>query len=96
MAAGNKHLAYKDVLNTMEDRAPGTKAQFFATFQDNLLPLLSDLAEEERGAVRACSRCGSPTTAEVCAFCRLRERAAATRERRQARREAVNPAENRT
>jgi uncharacterized protein (TIGR00269 family) len=96
MAAGNKHLAYKDVLNTMEDRAPGTKAQFFTTFQDNLLPLLADLAEEERGAVHPCARCGSPTVAEVCAFCRLRDRASVTRERRLTRRESVNRAEKGT
>jgi recombinational DNA repair protein RecR len=33
------------------------------------------VAEEVQEQLRACSRCGAPTTGEVCAFCRLVERA---------------------
>ena len=32
MAAGNRHLGYKEVLNALEDRSPGTKAAFLFGF----------------------------------------------------------------
>ena len=32
MAAGNRHLGYKDVLNALEDRSPGSKAAFLFGF----------------------------------------------------------------
>jgi len=42
-------------------------------------PVLEQVAEEERALVGRCSRCGSPSSAEVCAFCKLVERAAGAR-----------------
>jgi len=32
MAVGNKHLGYKDALNAIEERSPGTKATFYVGF----------------------------------------------------------------
>ena len=32
MAAGNRHLGYKELLNEIEDRSPGTKAAFLFGF----------------------------------------------------------------
>ena len=32
MAAGNRHLGYKEVLNALEDRSPGSKAAFLFGF----------------------------------------------------------------
>jgi uncharacterized protein (TIGR00269 family) len=78
MAAGNRHLRYKETLGQMEESSPGIKADFYLGFIERVLPLLDGVAETERGLVGECSRCGSPSTAEVCAFCRLAERAAAT------------------
>ncbi|MFL6138059.1 MAG: tRNA(Ile)-lysidine synthetase [Frankiaceae bacterium] len=75
MAAGNRHLRYKEALNAIEEQSPGAKATFFAGFLDNMLPMLSELAVEERAKVGTCRSCGAPTTSETCAFCRLRERA---------------------
>ena len=75
MAAGNRHLMYKEMLNSLEERAPGSKSTFLRGFSERLMPLLEDLAAEERAAVGTCSRCGSPTTGDVCAFCRLRDQA---------------------
>jgi uncharacterized protein (TIGR00269 family) len=71
MAEGNKHLGYKAALNGIEERSPGTKAAFYAGFLDRLAPLLDEQAEVDRSAVRACARCGAPTTGDDCAFCRL-------------------------
>ena len=34
MAPGNRHLHYKEVLNALEDRSPGTKAAFVHGFAD--------------------------------------------------------------
>src|SRR3954466_2913572 len=76
MAAGNRHLRYKETLNDLEERTPGTKAVFYLQFLDKMLPLLDGVAEEERQLVGTCSRCGAPSSAEVCAFCKLVERAA--------------------
>lgn len=74
MAAGNRHLQYKDLLNSLEERSPGAKASFYAGFVDRMLPLLA--SADGRGEVRRCARCESPTGGEsdICAFCRLVER----------------------
>jgi uncharacterized protein (TIGR00269 family) len=77
MAEGNRHRGYKDVLNTLEDHSPGAKAAFFFGFLDRAHQRFADDADDERGSLQACLVCGSPTTGEVCAFCRLRERASA-------------------
>lgn len=78
MAAGNKHLRYKEALNELEAATPGAKATFYLQFLDRMLPLLEGVAETERASVGACVRCGSPSSAEVCAFCTLVERVAAS------------------
>ena len=75
MAEGNRHLGYKDVLNALEARSPGSKASFLFGFLERAHPRFASVAAEERGALGACTKCGSPTTDEICAFCRLRERA---------------------
>ena len=55
-------------------RSPGTKAVFYLQFLDKMLPLLDGVAEQDRGLVGTCTRCGAPSTAGVCAFCKLVER----------------------
>lgn len=102
MASGNKHLGYKDALNEIEVRSPGTKADFYFSFlrhaadrfttpkPDGLAnsgPADSDLADSgigvagnpsadaATGELSPCVRCGSPTSTELCAFCRLVDRA---------------------
>lgn len=78
MAAGNRHLGYKDVLNALEDRSPGSKAAFLFGFLERAQPQFAAVADDERDALSACSQCGSPTTTGMCAFCRLQERATVT------------------
>jgi tRNA-5-methyluridine54 2-sulfurtransferase len=75
MAAGNRHLGFKEVLNALEDRSPGAKAAFlngfFARGHERFR------AEEDRVELAACPGCGAPTTTGGdCAFCSLRARAA--------------------
>jgi uncharacterized protein (TIGR00269 family) len=77
MAAGNKHLGYKDALNAIERESPGAKAAFYFGFLERASALFIPAAEAERGELAPCARCGAPTTGEVCAFCRLGEQARA-------------------
>ena len=75
MAAGNRHLRYKETLNEIEERSPGAKSSFYFQFLEQMLPVLDDVAASERDLVGTCTRCGAPSSAEVCAFCKLVERA---------------------
>lgn len=80
MAEGNKHLGYKAALNQIEATSPGTKHDFYFGFLARASARFTPDAEAEQGGLVACSRCGSPTPGheeggEVCAFCRLVERA---------------------
>jgi uncharacterized protein (TIGR00269 family) len=79
MAAGNKHLRYKEALNVIEEQSPGTKSAFYFGFLDRVSPLFTPEASEEQAALRSCGHCGAPTTGETCAFCKLVERAASRR-----------------
>jgi uncharacterized protein (TIGR00269 family) len=72
MAAGNRHLGYKEILNALEDRSPGTKAAFLNGFLERGHERFADDTELERDDLGACSQCGAPTPGDVCAFCRLR------------------------
>ena len=77
MAAGNKHLEYKELLNAMEVASPGAKHAFYFGFLDRASELFTDAASAEFGAaddvLSPCVGCGSPSTNEVCSFCKLVE-----------------------
>jgi uncharacterized protein (TIGR00269 family) len=84
MAAGNRHLEYKAALNAVEATSPGSKYAFYHGFLERIAPLIADRTRAEQGDLRACGRCGAPTSAggeddpgeAICAFCRLVERTA--------------------
>ncbi|MDQ3574483.1 MAG: adenine nucleotide alpha hydrolase family protein [Actinomycetota bacterium] len=78
MAEGNKHLGYKEALNSIEAMSPGSKAAFYFGFLDKVSHHFRSEALAEEGQLGRCSSCGATTTGDVCAFCRLRARAAAT------------------
>jgi uncharacterized protein (TIGR00269 family) len=75
MAEGNRHLAYKEALNILEQRSPGAKANFLFSFLERAHDRFAGDAETERAELTPCTVCGSPTTGEICAFCRMSERA---------------------
>ncbi|MDP1804280.1 MAG: tRNA(Ile)-lysidine synthetase, partial [Acidimicrobiales bacterium] len=77
MADGNKHLAYKEALNAIEAVSPGSKHDFYFGFLARASAHFTPEAEAEQADLRACTSCGAPTPGEVCAFCRLVERATA-------------------
>lgn len=76
---GATSLFHKDLLNQAEHRSPGTKLRFYRGFLENRA-LVAPPKEAPQGR---CSRCGQPSTADPCAYCRLVERARSeTAERR--------------
>ncbi|MGH2829980.1 MAG: TIGR00269 family protein [Actinomycetota bacterium] len=82
LVAGNTQLRYKDALNDLEARSPGTKQQFLFGFLDKAAPLFR---VAERPVMNACRECGEPTPGEICAFCRLRSEVARRKTSRAAR-----------
>ena len=74
LAAGNRHLRYKEALNTIEAGSPGTKHAFYFEFLSKAAGHFRPEATEAQEGLAPCVRCGAPTTGEVCAFCRLVER----------------------
>lgn len=74
MAEGNRHLRYKEVLNTLEAASPGTKRDFYFGFLARASERFQPEVTAAQDDLRPCATCGSPTTGEVCAFCRLVER----------------------
>jgi tRNA(Ile)-lysidine synthase TilS/MesJ len=76
MAAGNRHLGYKEALNAIEERSPGTKHDFYFGFLDRAAARFREGLSADAADLAACQRCGAPTPGDVCAFCRLVERAA--------------------
>jgi uncharacterized protein (TIGR00269 family) len=75
MAAGNRHLAYKEALNALEERSPGTKAAFLFGFLERGHERFRPDAVEEQDELQRCRECDAPTPGDLCAFCRLRARA---------------------
>lgn len=75
MAAGNRHIGYKEMLNQLEEQSPGTKGTFLAGFFDKAHARFDAVAVEEREGLQPCAQCGAPTTNDVCAFCKLQVRA---------------------
>jgi uncharacterized protein (TIGR00269 family) len=75
MAAGNRHLGYKNALNEIEDRSPGTKAAFVIGFLERAHARFAPDVVEARDDLRPCSVCAAPTPGDICAFCRMRARA---------------------
>jgi uncharacterized protein (TIGR00269 family) len=63
-------LQYKEVLNQLEHRSPGTKQSFVLGFQRQGRKAFADTTAVQ---LKECLSCGYPTTGDVCGFCRLQE-----------------------
>src|SRR3546814_4989476 len=75
MAIGNKHLGYKEALNAIEATSPGSKFDFYFGFLARASEQFRPKVEADQGELEPCIRCGEPTPGEVCAFCKLVDRA---------------------
>ena len=67
-AVGARSLLYKEALNVLEARSPGTKQAFLFGFLEKGRAGFGEANEHE---LRPCIECEQPTTTERCAFCRL-------------------------
>lgn len=65
---GATSLLYKEILNRLEDAAPGAKHNFFYGFLDRARPAFE---RSEAVELHECARCGQVTTGTLCAFCKL-------------------------
>ncbi|MDX9863177.1 MAG: ATP-binding protein [Anaerolineaceae bacterium] len=70
-SGGARTIQYKQMLNQLEKRSPGTKMNFYIQF----LKAQSELFNETQAAIpieEYCPICGQPThSGQLCAFCRL-------------------------
>jgi tRNA-5-methyluridine54 2-sulfurtransferase len=73
LVAGNTGHELKAMLDGLEATSPGAKAQFLFGFLDKHADRFTPAAEDDV-ELHACTTCGMPTPAEVCAFCRQRDR----------------------
>ena len=71
LAKGASSLTYKEALSRLEEKMPGTKKRFLFGF------LRASQKKYAYSGVELgeCKICGSPTTAGVCLFCRIMDRA---------------------
>jgi len=67
-AVGATSIAHKEILNRMEDAAPGAKHNFLFGFLDKARPAFERV---EAVTLVECARCGQVTTGTLCAFCKL-------------------------
>jgi tRNA-5-methyluridine54 2-sulfurtransferase len=74
MAKGAKSLAYKDMLNALEEQQPGAKHRFLVGFLKQGRAAVNATRFDQATDLRECERCGQPTTGRICSYCRLAER----------------------
>ena len=79
MVAGNTINRLKERMNVLEGKSPGVKQQFLFGFFERGAEHFDDMDKADLGS---CDACGSPTTSDVCAFCRVRDRATQPRRER--------------
>ena len=73
---GAKTIFYKEMLNQLESKRPGTKLIFYLNFLKAKERGLFAEPEIRKEEMKACESCGQPTTAlHKCAFCRIVEQA---------------------
>ena len=61
-------IKHKLLMAKIEEESPGTKLRFYLEFIKKVRPLL---AKRHNVELRACEVCGEPTTAQICAVCRI-------------------------
>ena len=67
-SVGATQLFYKDILNRIEAKMPGTKLTFVQEFLRSAQPLF---VAPDGSPPRECEGCGMPAFAAVCSFCSL-------------------------
>ena len=65
---------FRAFLDEVEARSPGAKHTMVRGYIKHIRPALLASLGNKIEPIRPCSKCGLPSSGEVCAFCRLRER----------------------
>jgi len=63
-------IFYKEILNKIEERFPGTKLRFYLEYLRKVYPKFRK--PEEKTTLGVCKLCGEPTAGEVCPVCRMK------------------------
>ncbi len=61
---------YKELLNRIEEKFPGTKLRFYLEYIRKILPKFN---QTDTTDLKKCKICGEPSPTDVCSFCRLKE-----------------------
>ncbi len=72
-SVGARSIVYKNALDDIEAKSPGTKQGFVSVFLDRIRPIME--TSQEDFDLRDCNICGQATTGEICAFCRMWQQA---------------------
>ena len=64
-------IFYKEILNQMEEKLPGTKMRFYLEYLRKVYPVFRS---EESRDLQPCKICGEPSPSEICPVCRLKEK----------------------
>ncbi len=63
-------IFYKQVLNQIEEKFPGTKLRFYLEYLRKVYPVF----KEDKEGMGSCKVCGEPSPTEVCPLCRLKDK----------------------
>ncbi|RLE62879.1 MAG: TIGR00269 family protein, partial [Thermoprotei archaeon] len=69
----------KNAIFYLEEKRPGTRFSMFNTYIKMIYPLIRE-AYYRKEISKKCRKCGEPTNAEICLFCRVKDRISAKRE----------------
>ncbi|MFP4167584.1 MAG: TIGR00269 family protein [Desulfonatronovibrionaceae bacterium] len=70
---GASFNVYKDLLHRLERSQPGKKIAFYENFQRHARSCFETCTEKSEADLAPCTRCGYPTSEEVCGVCSLKE-----------------------
>ncbi len=72
-SGGASFSTLKRLWMDLEDAMPGRKIDFYLGFLERGRPAFQAVEAAKGKNLRPCSRCGYPTSAEVCGVCRIRD-----------------------
>ena len=72
-SGGASFTFYKKLLTDLEEEMPGRKLDFYQGFLERGRPVFARADNEDGVDLSGCTRCGYPTSNEVCGVCRIRD-----------------------
>ena len=72
-AKGAAFTFRKQLMQSLEQKSPGSKIGFYEGFLQKAKPVFLALEQKKDLKPRPCPECGYPTSAGICAICRLKQ-----------------------